>query len=301
VVETVKKPLKWLIFGGTGQVGTELVTLLENRNSHYLKPNSKDLDIARADDVHGFISKLRPDIVINAAAWTDVDACEKSSTAAFQINALGPKAIAEACRGVEAKFFQISTDYVFSGDANWPLEINDPKVPRSVYGQTKSAGEDFVLAGFPDGSFIFRTAWLYSQTGNNFAKKMVRAALVNNSERPVVDDQLGQPTSAKDLANLIIESVDKNLKPGIYHATNSGQGSWNEFAREVFHLVGEDSSRVIQVKSSEFMSLAPRPNYSVLSHSCWENTGIAPMRDWREALANQIVEIRESVIKEGLA
>ena len=129
---------------------------------------------------------------------------------------------------------------------------------------------------------------------------MVRLALKNKELVRVVNDQIGQPTSALDLAEQMVLSIEKHLKPGIYHATNSGQATWNDFAKEIFRFVGENTDRVLPMSSSELSRPAPRPSYSVLSHVCWENSGVKPMRDWREALAEQIVEIKSAVMAEGI-
>jgi dTDP-4-dehydrorhamnose reductase len=242
------------------------------------------------------ISALAPTVVINAAAWTDVDRAEYEPEAAHLVNALGALNVAMAAKMVGAIFVQISTDYVFSGNSDRPWQENDLRAPISVYGSSKAAGEVAVLRTYPDGSYIFRTAWLYSQWGKNFAKSMTALAILSNEEVPVVCDQIGQPTSALDLANQIIETILAQLPFGIYHATNSGQGSWFDFAQEVFRLCQADVSRILPISATEMVRPAARPRYSVLAHGAWSEIGtlsgkkiqLKPMRDWRIALADNI-------------
>jgi dTDP-4-dehydrorhamnose reductase len=180
-----------------------------------------------------------------------------------------------------------------------PFEANDPIDPQSAYGRTKADGEKKVLRANPNNSYVVRTAWLYSPWGKNFAKTMVRLALNGDGEVRVVNDQMGQPTSALDLAKQIVDVGLGDAPVSIYHGTNGGQATWFDFSKEIFSLVGADSSRVVPVSSSEYPRPAKRPAYSVLSHKNWSETSISPMRDWKIALAAVMPEIVSKVKAEG--
>jgi dTDP-4-dehydrorhamnose reductase len=237
-------------------------------------------------------------VIINAAGWTDVDGAELDPCGAYAVNSVGSLNLAVAAKAVGAVFAQISTDYVFSGVSESPWNEDDLCMPVSVYGTTKAAGEVAVLSEYAERSYIFRTAWLYSQWGKNFAKTMTHLALSGDGEVRVVKDQVGQPTSAMDLAAQIVDSVLVGLPCGIYHATNSGQGSWFDFASKVFEFSGASVSRLVPVSSIEFVRPAKRPAYSVLGHKGWRE--IEPMRDWRIALNDAMPAIVEAV-REDLA
>jgi dTDP-4-dehydrorhamnose reductase len=171
--------------------------------------------------------------------------------------------------------------------------------PQSAYGRTKADGESRVVATNPENSSVVRTAWLYSSWGKNFAKTMTRLALNGDDEVRVVNDQLGQPTSAVDLAKQLVELGLSSSPAGIYHGTNSGQATWFEFAQEIFKLTGGDVGRITPVSSSEYPRPAKRPSYSVLSHDAWANTSVKPLRDWRIALADAMPAIISAVKAEG--
>jgi dTDP-4-dehydrorhamnose reductase len=204
-----------------------------------------------------------------------------------------------AAAKIGVRLIHVSTDYVFSGESQKPFEIDDQIDPQSAYGRTKADGEKKVLASYPKNSYVVRTAWLYSAKGKNFAKTMTRLALNGDDEVRVVNDQVGQPTSAVDLAKQIVD-LGLGLAPaGIFHGTNSGQASWFEFAQEIFSLAGADVNRVLPVSSSEYPRPAKRPSYSVLSHEEWSKTSIAPMRDWKIALASVMPEVISTVKSEG--
>jgi dTDP-4-dehydrorhamnose reductase len=179
---------------------------------------------------------------------------------------------------------QVSTDYVFAGDAREPYAEDASTGPRTVYGRTKRAGETAVLEVLPDSSFVVRTAWLYGRNGASFVRTILRLA----EERPtldVVDDQWGQPTSARDLAERIVVLVSRPAPAGIYHGTNSGATTWNGLAREAFRLSGLDPERIRAATSAAVVRPAVRPVYSVLGHERWGLAGLAPMRPWQDALA----------------
>jgi dTDP-4-dehydrorhamnose reductase len=272
--------MKYLITGASGMLGRDLQAVLAGRFVTAL--GHSDLDVtdlsAVTDAVAGF------DVVINAAAYTKVDDAETNEDAAYAVNADGALNLAIATSVTSARLVQVSTDYVFNGRGTTPYPEETPRDPISAYGRTKGAGEKFVLAENPEGSFIVRTAWLYGQHGPNFATTMLRLA-GSHPTVSVVNDQLGQPTWTMDLARQIVLLLDTDAPTGIYHGTNSGVASWFDFAREVFTLAGLDPDRVLPTDSAAFVRPAPRPSYSVLGHDAWARAGIEPMRPWQEALA----------------
>jgi dTDP-4-dehydrorhamnose reductase len=212
---------------------------------------------------------------------------------------LGPQNLAITANKVGARLVQISTDYVFSGDASAPWSERAPHNPQSVYGATKSEGENLVLTDLPSNAYVVRTAWLYSSIGKNFAKTMANLALNQKGEVKVVNDQIGQPTFAGDLAKQIVELVLYESPAGIYHGTNSGQATWFEFAQAIFSIAGADVSRVIPVSTAEYPRPAKRPAYSVLGHDAWTGTSVPAMRNWKIALEEAMPAIISAVKAEG--
>ena len=295
--------MTWLIFGINGQLGSSLTVALEERGIEFIGSSSNEVDIRSIADINRLLSSKVPSVVINAAAWTDVDRAETNSEVAFAVNASGAINLAEASKTIGATFVQISTDYVFSGNSSSPWLETAQRAPISVYGASKARAEEAIELIYPDQSYIFRTAWLYSAWGKNFVRTMTRLALKNEDAVSVVDDQIGQPTFAMDLANQIIDSVLARLPFGIYHATNSGNASWFEFAQEVFRLTGASVDRVKPIPSTSFIRPARRPTYSVLGHDAWsapgiEGTRIPEMRNWRIALAAAMPSIISSIYAE---
>jgi dTDP-4-dehydrorhamnose reductase len=290
--------MTWLISGAAGQLGLAIQRDLASRRIPFIAASSKQLDVTNQCSVEEVLSEIIPTVVINCAAWTDVNGAEVNQELAYEVNALGPKYLAIASKRIRAELVHISTDYVFSGSNQTPWSESDEMNPVSNYGLTKRDGENFVQELYADGSFVVRTAWLYSANGNNFAKTMLKLALSDDHEVSVVNDQFGQPTSATDLARQIIDLVLSKSHYGIYHGTNSGQATWYEFAQSIFDLVGANIERIIPVSSDEFLSLAKRPRYSVLGHDNWRYTKISEMRDWRLALADEIPAILLAVRQE---
>lgn len=298
--------MTWLVVGGNGQLGKALSIVLGKNSANFRAWGSKDLDIRSSRQTMELIGALKPSVLINAAAWTDVDGAESDPEGAHAVNSKGALNLAVAAKAVGAAFAHVSTDYVFSGIGSVPWKESDLRAPVSVYGTTKAAGEVAVLAEYPEQSYIFRTAWLYSEWGKNFAKTMVRLALHGDGEVKVVDDQIGQPTSALDLAEQIISAIEAKLPFGIYHGTNSGQASWFDFAQEIFRLCGDEVSvdRVVRTDSSSFVRPAKRPAYSVLGHDSWSAVGaggvlVSPMCDWKIALSDVMPSIISAVKAEG--
>ena len=287
--------MSWLITGGSGQLGITVSQELDKIGIAFDAWSSKDLDITQSSNTSEAIEKLSPIVIINCAAWTDVDGAESHEIDASRVNSDGPENIAIAAKRCHSTFIHVSTDYVFSGDSQSPWQIADQIKPQSAYGRTKAQGESRVLATYSENSFIVRTAWLYSPWGKNFAKTITKLALKGTGEIRVVDDQVGQPTSASDLAKQLVQLGLSTSPAGIYHGTNSGQASWYEFAQEIFKLAGADVGRITPVSSSEYPRPAKRPSYSVLSHDAWAYTSVKAMRDWRIALADAMPAIISAV------
>ena len=274
-------PMTFLVTGATGMLGQDLQQVLAGRPVTALGRN--DLDVTDLGAVQAAVAGH--DVVVNCAAYTRVDDAETHEDAAFAVNATGAGNLALAAARHGAKLVQLSTDYVFDGRARKPYPENASRNPVSAYGRTKAEGERLALELNPGRTFVVRTAWLYGANGPNFAKTMVRLARTNDTVS-VVDDQLGQPTWTLDLARHIVAMIDAGAASGIYHATNSGQASWYEFARAVFSVAGLDPDRVKPTSSAQFVRPAPRPAYSVLGHAAGHPPGLAPMRSWRKALAD---------------
>ncbi len=277
--------LRYLVTGARGMLGTDLVEALFGRDVTVL--GRADLDVtdraAVLDAVEGH------DVVFNAAAYTKVDDAETHEDEALLVNGTAVELLAEATATHGAKLVTVSTDYVFDGQATEPYAETTPLDPLNAYGRTKAAGEIAALAVNPAGAYVVRTAWLYGQHGPNFAATMLRLAASHDTVT-VVNDQVGQPTWTSDLAAQLVALVDADAPAGIYHGTNSGRGSWFDFARAVFSEAGLDPERVLPTDSAAFVRPAPRPAFSVLGHDAWAAAGLAPMRPWQEALAQASAE-----------
>jgi len=283
--------MKILVTGSNGQLGTELVNRYSDRpNDELFVGDLPDIDITSELSIASTFASIAPDVVINCAAWTAVDAAEEKESSAFTVNAEGPAILATYCARAGARLVQISTDYVFGGDATEPYREDSRPGPITAYGRTKLAGENFVRELLPANHLVIRTAWLYSATGHNFVKTIIKAQR-DRETLSVVTDQIGQPTCASDLADQIVTLLDTYSGSGIFHGTNSGVTSWYEFARAIMSEIGEDPERILPTDSSSFVQLAPRPAYSVLGHQGWAAVGMEPMRDWRVALHEAIPDI----------
>ncbi|MCR3759873.1 dTDP-4-dehydrorhamnose reductase [Clostridium felsineum] len=275
--------MKILITGANGQLGREIQKQLKGRDVEVIPTDVQDLDITDVLAVNKFFEEKRPEVVINCAAHTAVDKCEEQYDLAYKINAIGPKNLAAAAYNVGAEIVQISTDYVFDGEAKSPICEFDEENPQSAYGKTKLEGEKFVKALNPK-YYIVRTAWLYGD-GNNFVKTMISLGK-NHDELKVVHDQVGTPTSTVDLARVVLKLVDeKNY--GTFHCTCKGVCSWYDFAVEIFRLTGIDV-KVNPCTTEEFPRPAKRPKYSVLRNYMLELTTGDITRDWKESLKEYI-------------
>jgi dTDP-4-dehydrorhamnose reductase len=272
--------VRYLVTGANGMLGRDLQATLEGREVTAL--GRTDLDVRDPAAVSAAVRGH--DVVVNCAAYTKVDDAETHEDEAYAVNAIGPANLATACAETGARLVTISTDYVFDGTATSPYAEDQPRDPINAYGRTKAAGEELALDRHPGGTFVVRTAWLYGAHGPNFAQTMLNLA-ASKETWSVVDDQLGQPTWTADLAAQIVAMLDADAPAGIYHGTNSGRASWYDFARAVLEESGIDPDRITPTDSSAFIRPAPRPSFSVLGHVGWRAAGLAPMRDWREALS----------------
>ena len=288
--------LALLVPGAGGQLSTDLLDLVRfERNTFARGLTIDDLDVtdpfAVSDMIGTWARLVRSDdprhqlVVINAAAYTAVDAAETDVDLAYAVNAAAPALLAQACSRASVRLIHISTDYVFPGDrvGGPPYEVDDATGPRSAYGRTKLAGEQAVHELHPDGAYVVRTAWMYGAAGRNFVDTMARLEVEQEIVR-VVDDQRGSPTWSRDLAAGLIALARSSARPGVYHCTNSGETTWYGFARAIFSELGADPARVLPVSSEALDRPAPRPSYSVLSLRAWRSAGLPEMPPWPEAL-----------------
>ncbi len=290
--------MKILITGANGQLGTELrrclaegrteigVLPVKLQRATVLATDVDTLDITNRHEVAAFVRHHAPDAIISCAAFTNVDGCEVNREAAYAVNAVGARNLAMAAEEIGAKLVHVSTDYVFSGDAAEPVWEYEMPAPQSVYGKTKLLGEQYVQQ-FCTHYFIVRTAWLYGYAGNNFVKTMMRLAKQNGSVT-VVNDQLGSPTNAADLAHEILNLL-VTKEYGVYHCTGEGICSWYDFASEIIRLAGIPA-QVKPCTTAEFIAnankkIAPRPAYSALENAMLNATIGNEMRSWKDALA----------------
>lgn len=284
--------MKLLITGSRGQLGTQLRKIIESGKSEigpisevYSKAEIKyvdydELDITNLNEVLDFISKFKPDAIINCAAYTNVDKCESDTFGAFKVNALGARNLAIAAEKVNAKILHLSTDYVFNGQGNIPFKEYDLPQPVSVYGKTKLLGEQYVRENCSR-YFIVRTAWLYGYYGKNFVYTIMKAGK-EKGHLDVVDDQRGNPTNAEDLAHHILKIL-LTQEYGIYHCTGTGECSWYDFAREIISL-SKINCTVSPITSDNLGRAAKRPAFSSLDNMMLGATVGDEMRPWKEAI-----------------
>jgi dTDP-4-dehydrorhamnose reductase len=267
-------------------LGQDLVAALgKAQGGHEVTAQDRDsLDVTDPDACVAAVAGY--DIVVNVAAWTAVDDAESQEAGAFAVNAVGAANLARACSAAGARMVQLSTDYVFAGDATSPYAEDSPLAPRSAYGRTKGAGEWAVQALCPR-SWVMRTAWLYGAHGANFVKTMARLAAERDTVS-VVDDQRGQPTWTVDLAHAIVRLVEAEAPFGAYHGTSAGETTWFGFAQAIFTGLGLDCARVLPTTTDAFPRPAPRPAYSVLGHEASRRAGLDLLPSWQESLARAL-------------
>lgn len=282
----MNKDLRILVTGVKGQLGYDCVRELKERG--YLNVSGidyEDLDITDEIAVHRFIDEYKPDVIMHNAAYTAVDKAELFSEEAYKVNALGTKYIAEACKDNNAKMIYISTDYVFNGKGDIPFEVNDIKEGLSIYGKTKSEGEDFVKKAI-NSYFIVRTSWVFGINGNNFIKTMLNLAKTKK-EINVVDDQIGSPTYTYDLSKLLCDMMETD-KYGIYHATNEGYCSWYELTKYIYSIKGINDVIIHPIHTDKYvkivLSQAKRPLNSRLSKRSLDEAGFKRLPTWQDAV-----------------
>jgi dTDP-4-dehydrorhamnose reductase len=281
--------MKLLITGANGQLGHELVRATIAAGHEVVATSHETLDITDKTAVDDVITSARPDVVIHAAAWTAVDACESEPEKALLVNGTATKYIADAAHAVGAHVVYISTDYVFDGSKASAYDESDATNPQSVYGSSKLAGEKAL--GATDA--IVRISWVCGFYGANMVKTILR--LAEQPQLKFVDDQIGNPTFADDAAEMIVRLATEK-RPGTWHVTNQGEVSWYEFAREVLIAGGFDADKVAPIKTHELQPPRPatRPFNSVLNNTSLKNAGIAFLPDFREPLARLVSQIQRN-------
>lgn len=277
--------MRILVTGSNGQLGTEIMDLLAGADHHdVLGVDLPEVDLTNRDAAVPLITEWEPDLVLHAAAFTAVDRCETEEATAYAVNCGATRFVADGARRVGAHVVYVSTDYVFDGTKPTPYVEWDTPNPQSVYGRTKLGGESEIDHGWT----IARTSWVCGRHGSNMVKTLLRLA----GERDTlsfVDDQIGHPTFAADLAAMVVKLGVERV-PGVFHTTNQGAVSWYEFAREVFSAAGHDPDRVSPISTDQLdpPRPAPRPANSVLDNMAWRQHGFAPSRDFREPLGEVV-------------
>lgn len=275
---------KVIVTGANGQLGRAINKLYAGSTEYELiNTDVGELDITNVDRVMEFVREIRPYAIINCAAYTAVEACEKEEDLAFRINAIGPRNLSIAATETGAKLMHVSTDYVFDGNGCRPYVETDPVGPQGAYGRTKLAGENFVKE-FSYRHYIVRTAWLYGD-GKNFVKTMLRLSETNDKVR-VVKDQVGSPTSADELAKAIAYLLPTE-NYGLFHGTCEGDCSWAQFTEEIFRLAGR-STVVEPITSKEYGAAVKRPAYSILENYMLKMTTDFMFSDWHDAIAEYL-------------
>jgi dTDP-4-dehydrorhamnose reductase len=281
--------MRVLVTGATGQLGTDIVTLLKNSVHDVIAFARNELDITDLAQCQQVIGQYRPEVVIHCAAYTAVDAAETDIDGAYRVNAVGTRNIAVAAEAVGSKLIYISTDYVFDGTSIKPYQEYDNTNPQSIYGKSKRAGEVLVQS-LSSQYFIVRTSWVYGVYGNNFVKTMLHLGQEKSSLK-VVHDQKGSPTYTVDLANFLLELMPTE-KYGIYHASNGGECTWYEFTQAIFEEARQLGINIIAqpepCSTDEFPRPAHRPANSVMEHLAIRTNGLQDLRPWREGLKDYL-------------
>ena len=291
--------MKILITGSRGQLGNELLSILNTgksdigamddalKGSEVVAVDMDELDISDKYAVEKLVSECRPDVIINCAAMTNVNACETALETAMKVNASGARNLAAAAEKTGAKLVHVSTDYVFHGDGTRPYCEWDVCDPNTVYGKSKYLGEQYVQQ-FCSRYFIVRTSWLYGLVGNNFVKTMLKLG-TEKDKVTVVNDQRGNPTNANDLAHHILKLI-LTEEYGIYHCTGTGECTWYDFAKKIMEYGGKQCE-VLPCTTEEFPSPAPRPAFSSLENLMLKCTVGDEMRPWEEALKTYLEKL----------
>ena len=280
-------PMRIAITGAGGMLGTDLHRAAERAGHEVTALDRGDLDVTDPAACHDAVSGHHA--VLNAAAYTRVDDAETHEADAMAVNAAGAENLARASAAAGAVMVQFSTDYVFAGDAIGPYPEDAPIDPASAYGRTKAEGERRARLAHPEGTIVLRTAWLYGEHGGNFVRTMVRLYR-EHGRLTVVNDQHGQPTFTRDLAEQTMRMLATGLRSGTLHGTASGATTWHGFACAIVENLGGDTATVEPTDSARFARPARRPANSVLGHDGWARIGLDPMRPWRVALDEAMAE-----------
>jgi len=271
--------MKLLIIGAEGMLGHDLVDILSEENE-ISTTTINTLDITDIEKTIATVKNINPDVVVHAAAFTDVNGSESKEDLAYKVNGIGTRNVAVACKETDSALVYVCTDYVFDGEKGISYREYDQTNPLSVYGKTKLQGETYIrdiLSKF----YIVRTAWLYGYHGPNFITTMLKLAETMDTIS-VVNDQIGSPTYTLDLAQSIAQLIKKPAY-GIYHITNSGECSWYQYAKEIFEIAGIEIN-VKPVSTEEYPQPAPRPKYSVLENYNWKMEGFPANRNYKDAI-----------------
>lgn len=282
--EEVKLNLKVFVTGADGMLGSEVVAQLQRQQIETISFGKTEFDLTNE---YQMVTNFPADanVVINCAAFTNVEGAESQSLLAHDVNSKGVGRLANLCTNYEAKFIQISTDYVFSGSKDESYNESDTPNPINVYGQSKYAGECEVLMRMPASAWVLRTSWLYGEYGNCFPKKVLENLRAGQTMR-VVADQFGSPTHARDLASAIVDLAlnVENTPAGVYNCSNTGKTSWYDFAQEIAQKCQLPTELLVPISTSEYETKATRPVQSSLDTSNWNLTGRFFMTDWKSAI-----------------
>lgn len=281
----MKKINKIWIVGANGQLGRAVFNLLDSRRIEILSTDIDDVDITNLSDTLSFSDFNHPDAIINCAAFTNIDECEKNTKDAYKVNTLGARNLSVCARKIGARFVHISTEHVFDGLKGEPYNEFDTPNPISIYGKSSLEGENFVRQLVPK-YFIIRTGWLYGE-GKNFVNKVLHS---KNSIK-IVNDQISTPTSARELAKFIIKLIN-TAEYGTYHATCKGSCTAYEFVKEILKLSNKDNVEVVLASKEDYPNRAPRPKNSVLDNFMLNLSGLYEFPDWKDELSKYIKEIR---------
>ncbi len=285
--------MRILLLGSNGQVG-QAILAQQTYGDALISATRQDCDLRDPGSVRTLLQRLRPTVIVNAAAYTAVDKAESDQAACFAVNAESPAVMAREAKALGARLVHYSTDYVFDGTKMTPYREEDATGPRNVYGASKLAGEQGIAEAGCE-SVVLRTSWVYSNYGSNFLKTMLRLG----AERPelrVVADQRGAPTSAAAIAAATLRLLDRSdpWQSGVFHMTAAGETSWHGFAQSIFRKAGEASPRLVPIPSSEYPTPAARPANSVLSNDKLEKVFGFRLPDWEQQLDAVLAERREA-------
>lgn len=287
--------MRILVTGGDGQLGRELSDLASAAHHEVSATTRADCDISDPAAVARTLDEIRPEVLVNCAAWASVDDAESHRDDAYRANALGPRVLAGACAARDVLLVHLSTDYVFDGSAKTPIDEWQEARPHSVYGASKLAGENEVRA-IARRYQVVRTSWLYGRQGPNFVLTILTAADQGKPLR-VVSDQVGTPTWTGHLAPALLRLIARDI-PGTFHLTNSGQVSWHGFAQAIVDAAGT-ATTVTPIATADWPTAAPRPAYSVLANQVWRMLGESPLPDWHEGLVAYLASLRGQRTADG--